>query len=401
MHVLIIPTERMVSAEDPVSGIFQYHQALALHRARIKVGIVAPAPRSIRNLLMQFHIQRDWRTDNRFPFPVITNKRSVLCPGRFTQIMQLAWNRIGKSMFRKYLACHGRPDLIHAHNVVFAGVCCQSLAEAEGIPYVITEHSSGFSTGSIYPSNRIKAAFRGASARIMVSPFLGTKVAAMFGEDATPWEYIPNIIESRFAEEMVIDHTKTSDTFRFLCVAQFVPIKNHIGLINAFASAFRGKQNIELVMGGGGPLLEAVRASAAKCGVTEQVKFLGLLSRDQVVAEMYKCNALVLPSFSETFGVVLIEAMACGKPVVAPSGSGCETIVDQANGILFHPGDFRELTQALVKMVDLAGGFNPLTIRNGCLSRFGESTVVSQLLTLYERVLSIPAITDVKKSKQA
>jgi len=222
----------------------------------------------------------------------------------------------------------------------------------------------------------------------MVSPFLGAKVETMIGEDATPWKYIPNILESRFAEEMVSDNTKASDTFRFLCIAQFVPIKNHMGLINAFASVFRGKQNIELVLGGDGPLLKSVRASAAKCMVSEQVKFLGFLTRDQVIAEMHKCDALVLPSFSETFGVVLIEAMACGKPVVAPSGSGCGAIVNKGNGILFRSGDVRDLAHALERMLDLAGRLNPIEIRSDCLSRFSEAAVVSQLIDLYERVLS-------------
>lgn len=387
MHVLIIPSERMLPPEDPIAGIFQYHQAVALHKAGIKVGIVAPAPRSM--LCLSGLLGKGWPMEGRFPFPAMINQRSVLFPGRFSQIMQLMYNRIGKRMFRNYLALHGRPDLLHAHNVVFAGICCQGLADAEGIPYVITEHSSAFSTGSIYLSDSIKKAFRGASARIMVSPFLGAKVEEMIGvDDATPWEYIPNIIESRFAEEMVSDNTNTSATFRFLCIAQFVPIKNHIGLVNAFASVFRGRQNIELVMGGDGPLLEAVRASAAKCQVFEQVKFLGFLPRAQLIAEIYKCNALVLPSFSETFGVALIEAMACGKPVVAPSGSGCEVIVNKDNGILFRSGDFRDLSHALEKMLDLAGRLNPTAIRNDCLRRFGEAAVVSQLIDLYERVLS-------------
>lgn len=389
MHVLIIPTERMLPPEDPVSGIFQYHQAIALHKAGIKVGIVAPAPRSGRNLLLlQRSVQNRWPMEYQFPFPTMINQRSILLPGRFTPIMQFVWNRIGKKMIHNYMDRHGRPDLIHAHNAVFAGVFCQGITEAVGIPYVITEHSSSFSTDTIIPSGSVKAAFRKASARIMVSPFLGTKVDAMIGKDASPWEYIPNVLDPRFTEEMETDNIKGSDTFRFLCVAQFVPIKNHIGLIQAFASAFRKNQNVELVLGGSGPLMEEVRDLAAKCGVSEQVKFLGILSRDQVIANMHKCDALVLPSFSETFGVVLIEAMACGKPVIAPSGSGCESIVNQENGLLFHPGDTRDLAHALERMLDLAGRLSPGAIRSDCLNRFSEAVVVSQLIDLYERVLS-------------
>ena len=388
MHVLIVPSERMVSAENPVSGIFQLHQAVALYKAGVNVGVVAPAPKSIRNLRSIFSVSQGLKTDKQFPFPVMVNNYISWCPGRFNKIMQLSWNRFCKQMLHDYVECYGRPDLIHAHNVVFSGVSSGIFAKELGIPYIITEHSSGFSTGSVIPSRMVRVAYRYASARIMVSPFLGTKVEALIGKDATPWGYIPNILEPIFAEKFGANNTNGSDLFRFLCVAQFVPIKNHVGLIQAFASVFRGNRNVKLVLGGSGQLFEDIRELVVNCGVPDQVEFLGLLSREQVVEEMSRCDSLVLPSYSETFGVVLIEAMACGKPVVAPSGSGCEAIVNENNGLLFTPGDGCDLAEALKKMFDSSTRFNPVTIRNECISKFSESAVINQLLTVYNRVLS-------------
>ena len=60
MHILIIPSERLLPVDDPFAGIFQYHQALALPRAGIKVGIVALAPRFGRNLSALFCILLAW-----------------------------------------------------------------------------------------------------------------------------------------------------------------------------------------------------------------------------------------------------------------------------------------------------------------------------------------------------
>lgn len=388
MHVLIVPSERIVPPENPVAGIFQYHQAVALCRAGIKVGILAPAPRSGRDFLGRFRVRPAKSPSDSFPFPTVINHRPSLCPGRFTGIMQSVWNRIGRRMFRDYVCRHGRPDLIHAHCVRFAGVCCQRIAVAESIPYIITEHSSAFVTGAISRSESIAASYRGAGARIMVSPFLGTKVEAVVGSAATPWTYVPNILDPRFEELVSLYAPQSDETFRFLCVAQFVPIKNHIALIRAFASSFYGRKNVELLLGGSGPLLEQARITAAECGISGQVRFLGFLTREQVITQMLKCNALVLPSLMETFGVVLIEAMACGKPVVSPSGSGPDVIVNKDNGILFRTGDCCDLANALTRMFEIAGRFDPIAIRNDCVGRFGQAAVVARLITVYEGVLN-------------
>jgi len=382
MHVLIVATERFVPVEDPVSGIFQYHQAFALHRAGVKVGVLAPAPLTVRSIFKR--AKRDRYEE--FPFPVSVNRRLTLCPGRFTALMQSMWSRTAEKMLSDYVDRHGRPDLLHAHNAVFAGICCCYLAERTGIPYVITEHSSAFSTGSVCSTDTLREAYRKACARIMVSPFLGSKVEAAIGKDAVPWSFIPNFLEPRFSVQRISPQA-VDRTFRFLCVAQFVPIKNHAGLIQAFASAFGG-QNVELALGGSGELLEATRALADSCGVSKQVKFLGMLSRDEVIAQMHGCDVLVLPSFSETFGVVLIEALACGKPIIAPSGSGCEAIVNRENGLLFKPGNVKELAQAMVKMVDSAFAYDTQAIRHDCLSRFGEAAVVALMLRTYKEALS-------------
>lgn len=277
---------------------------------------------------------------------------------------------------------------MHAHNAVFAGVCCQSLSSAEGIPYVLTEHSSAFSTGNIRISRDVKKAYREASARIMVSPYLGKKVEEAIGKETLPWEYIPNILDSRFVNNYTSNSVKPADTFCFLCVAQFVPIKNHIGLINAFSTLVGVRNDVELVLGGSGPMLAEIKAYVAKNKVCRHVKFLGALSREQVFSEMRQCDALVLPSFSETFGVVLIEAIACGKPVIAPSGSGCEAVVNPKNGLLFRPDDSQDLARAMVEMIEFSKTISPDAIRNECIATYGENKITAQLISVYDRIVS-------------
>jgi len=387
MHVLIVPSGRWLPPDNPVDGIFQYHQASVLHRMGLRVGVIAPAPRSGRALGAIMAGQRNWPPDERMPFPVLVNRRAVPWPGRFSAGLQPFWNMYASRMVNAYVQRHGRPDLLHAHCVRFAGVACRHVARTRHLPYALTEHSSSFFTGVRRRSAAIVAAYRDAQARIMVSPFLGSRVEAVVGPAAAPWTYIPNMLDPMFEHGPDVSRGPATARFRFLCVAQFAPVKNHAGLIRAFAAAFGGDPNVTLRLGGSGPELAAARALAAACGVADQVHFLGLLTRADVRAEIRDCHALVLASRGETFGVALIEALASGRPVIAPSGSGPDVIVHQHNGILFRPGDHGDLVSALQTMHGRASDYSPEALRRDCLERFGAEAVGRQLIAVYENVL--------------
>ena len=373
--------------DTPISGIFQYHQAMALYRTGIKVGVIAPAPLFGRNLLERImRLPLGYVTDKRFPFPTITYQGSVLWPGRFIKGSQIFWNRNAMRLFQHYYSLYGRPDLIHAHEVSFAGCFAMELADNLHIPYIITEHSSTFIDGSIKVNKRIKAAYRQAHARLMVSHFLGKAVETKIGNDATPWKCVPNILPVDFEHASPLTRN-SNDRFRFLCVAQFSQVKNHLCLLKAFTKAFQGS-DVELILAGDGPLLAAAKKSAQELGIFSQVTFIGFQTRIQVLEEMLHCDVLVLPSLRETFGVVLIEAMSCGKPVIAPAGSGPDDIVNKDNGLLFHPDDFNDLANAMNIIFTNFSHFDPKSIRAECISRYGESAIVSKLVNIYSRIIN-------------
>ena len=80
---------------------------------------------------------------------------------------------------------------------------------------------------------------------------------------------------------------------------------------------------MELVLAGDGPERKRLQDLAESLGIDRACRFLGNIDRSSVRDEMRKCDLFVLPSRKETFGVVLLEAMACGKPVISclPAGS--------------------------------------------------------------------------------
>ena len=97
-------------------------------------------------------------------------------------------------------------------------------------------------------------------------------------------------------------------------------------------------------------------ALAQDVGLNGRVSFLGWQNRAQVGDLLRRCDVFVLPSRSEPFGIVIIEAMACGKPVVASAVGGIPEIIHQGeNGILVEPEDPAALGDAILRVLEDEG----------------------------------------------
>jgi len=148
-----------------------------------------------------------------------------------------------------------------------------------------------------------------------------------------------------------------------------------------------------LVIVGEGPLRAKLKRAAASAGVAARVSFRGNLSRDELI-DLYQAAAVfVLPSVarSETFGIVQLEAMACGKPVIntrLPSGVPFVS-VDGETGITVEPGAPEPLAQAISRLLDdpaLRAAYGAAARRR--VSRhFSLATMVDRTRDLYEQVL--------------
>ena len=121
----------------------------------------------------------------------------------------------------------------------------------------------------------------------------------------------------------------------------------------------------------------------------DQVALLGRLGRTEVRDAIDECDCLVLPSHYETFGVVLIEAMVRGKPVVASDCGGPSCVVNSENGILVPPQDVSALGEALLKMQQSYSQYNPAQIRQDVIERFGHHRLVGDLTTAYDAALGM------------
>jgi glycosyltransferase involved in cell wall biosynthesis len=133
-----------------------------------------------------------------------------------------------------------------------------------------------------------------------------------------------------------------------LCVARQYPRKRVIDLIEAFATLRRHLPDSQLRIVGDGPEHERLMARARSLGVADAVAFLGGLPDEDVRREYAHCDVFCLPSAQEGFGIVFLEAMVAGKPVVSTTAAAIPEVVRHGEtGVLVPVGDVRAIAGAL------------------------------------------------------
>jgi glycosyltransferase involved in cell wall biosynthesis len=142
-----------------------------------------------------------------------------------------------------------------------------------------------------------------------------------------------------------------------------VPLKGLLPLIEAIAKV-RTEQPVELVIVGstkaGGPVAEAID----RYGVADAIRFTGRVSEAELVGHLRSAELVVVPSLFEGFSLPLVEAMACGTPVVATTGGALPEVAGQA-AVLVAPGDPQALAAAIAATLSDA----PLRDRLGAAGR--------------------------------
>jgi len=140
----------------------------------------------------------------------------------------------------------------------------------------------------------------------------------------------------------------------FFCCSRLVEGKNIDGLIDAFHRYRRtsGRTAWDLVITGDGPLREAIQRQIERLSLTECVHMLGRKTYDQLPQLYASASGFIMPSFAETWGLVVNEAMAAGLPVLVSQAAGCRTdlIKEGVNGHVFDPKNTHQLAMLLAKL---------------------------------------------------
>ena len=383
LHVLILPSFYS-TRQRPYTGSFFRDWACALKGAGVRTGIVYLETRTLKGLspgaIRESHFQTSYGIEDGLPTlrGAGWNTLSQWTPGG------LVWARLTQRLVREYVERHGRPDIVAAHSATWAGQAALMARKRWGLPYVITEVNTGFGTGRVrgWEAAVSRRAFAGAEAVIAISQNLRARLEMLGG--ARRVEVIPCTVDEAY---WTLPPTpQTAAPFTFYGQAHLSPRKGFDLLIRAFARRFRGDESTRLVIGGDGEIRSELEALAVSTGVRTQVTFLGAVPRDSVRNAMWSANCFVLPSHAENFGVVLIEALSTGLPVISTRCGGPEDIINDQVGILLNPGDEVGLGEALSTMRH-AFVRDAIAIRSHATGRFGYAAVGPRLRDFYGEVL--------------
>lgn len=385
MHILILPSWYPSNSTD-IRGCFFREQALALSKSNLKVGVVYPELRSIRDISLALLKQEPITKEN--DNGVTTYRyRGISWLHRWQQFTANRFVRIGELLVEQYINENGMPDLIHVHSMIYAGVLAEKISKKYGIPYVITEHSTAFARNlySDYQKKLIKDVTNSAKVKFAVSTSFKDLLEKQI--ESSQWSVCPNIVQQDFflAKNYVKRNKKT---FKFINVGALEPKKNQIILIYAIQSLIAKGFNVELSIVGSGSEHTSLKQTIEKLGLEQVVKLLGQKNRSEIIGLISESDAFVLSSTFETFGVVVIEAFSLGKPVVTTACGGPESLIDESNGLVALNNNLDDLTNKMASLMVSYQNYDENMIRNNSYNLYSEEAVVKKLLSTYKQVIN-------------
>ena len=277
----------------------------------------------------------------------------------------------------------GLPDLIHAHVAYPGGYVAQHLSKEFNIPYLITEHSGPFPPVSFPSTNGLNPflydPLKNAQKVLAVSKSLQT----ILNSYDIGSECFPNFIDDQLFR---LSQEKKNEVFTFIHIGRLSPEKDQFTLLKAAAELT--SLNFKLMIVGDGPMKKNLLKVKNELKLRDKVDFMGEMDQEGVLHQLQKADAFILSSTYENFPVSILEAMACGKPVISTRCGGPEEMITDQTGRLVELGNHKELATVMKKLISNEIEFDSKVIRNEFEERFGTKLAVDRLRTHYEQVVS-------------
>ena len=330
---------------------------------------------------------------------IFVSRRSTLKWPKFEEWNLRRWANKYIGHFEQYMMEYGLPDIMLVQGSLWAGVVAAKIKRKYHIPYILVEHRSRFTGYPDLPQEYFKpwyykylqSAFSQADRLVCVSASLKDKISEIGEVPAAGISVIPNLINTGFFS--YLERANEKQPFVFLGVGLLRKVKGFDILLRAFAS-FLDQHDGEffLRIAGAGPDLAILKKLAWQLGIYDNVTFLGKVSHERIRDEMQRSNVFVLASRFEAFGVVLIEALSTGCPVIATRSGGPESIVNEDNGYLVAAENEQELADAMGKMYLNYWNFNPELIRKEALETYNAESICEQYRILIRETIDEQSI---------
>jgi glycosyltransferase involved in cell wall biosynthesis len=257
--------------------------------------------------------------------------------GLFRHLAYLAEAAILRTWLREAGTHH-----LHAHFGTNSATVAMLCSELGGPPYSFTAHGpEEFDMAVLGLGEKIRRA-----AFVVAVSWFGRSQLCRWTPPQT-WGKLA-VVRCSVDDAFLGDGRPCPDTPRLVCVARLSEQKGHLVLLEALACLDAEAIPFELVLVGDGPLRDAIEQTAERLGISDRIHIRGWLDGRQVREQILDARVVVLPSFAEGLPVVLMEAFALRRPVIATWVAGIPELVDaQQSGWLVPPGSVVALADAL------------------------------------------------------
>jgi len=385
MHVLIV-TSCYKRDSVPHSGSFVRNQAEALVARGHKVSVLFEHWMMPREILPKFFSKRIFKAvcckcengvnvievHSWYGFPYLSR---FLIRHRIQQVVKA---------FNAYVKEHGVPDILHAHFDSLGGLICMKLKELHGIPFGITEHSSLYIRGGV-PRNELmlNRCWREASFKIAVSDYLAAALISRYALKSI--EVIGNLLNPIFLRPLCGITKINRDEVVFCTVCNLIKLKCVHNILFAMVSVVKVLRQSRLIIVGDGPERSCLEKEVKQLGLEGAVRFVGQKKSLDICDTLDISDVFVLASQHETFGVVCIEAMARGLPVVATKCGGPNELINELNGELVECNDVEALAKGMISVAQRKIEFYSAVIRQSVENKYSSEAICASLEKLYKR----------------
>ena len=366
--------------ESFIVETFVKYQVAELQKYFKKVIVIAPVLRSF-GYLKKDRFCRDYTYDN----VEVYYPRCIYIP-IFWLSKILIDNRL-QVVERTIEEHHLHFDLIHAHFTWPSGYIGVRLKEKYGKPVVTTIHENGdwFDQEVRMDHPLINTAWSGADALIRVNK-KDVPVMKRYNEQvySIPNGFPPAFhpIDTAVARERL---DLPRDAKIIFTLGNLITRKGFNYLIDAMERVCSQRDDVLCFIGGAGPERGNLQGQIDRLGLGERVKLLGSVPGDQLTLWMNACDLFVLPSLSESFGVVQIEALACGKPVVSARNRGSEEVVISDDyGLLVEPADPGDLAEKILVALDREWDRDAIL---AYAERYTWENIAKEIMGVYTQIL--------------
>ena len=371
---LLILTPIYPDKERCTSGIFVKEQVHVLKKYHKIIVLHTLVDYNSFSLFPKYSFETIKRDKNLTEIKLTVNK-SLPIYNQFNLFIVALW-----FIKRKILKFHSI-DLVHCHITYPSAVIGLLIKQFFKIPYIITEHSNvNFMFRSSFHKFLTLKALRKSNLIIAVSSFLKT------------------VIEAHTKTKVIVVHNfVNTERFVFKPVI-FNPGNPKIGFVGSLSGYNKGLDilfkalkinedaNYTLKIGGGGTNFNDFVSLSEDYGIRENCIFFGDINPGEIPEFMAEIDFLVLSSRTETFGIVIIEAMAAGKPVIATNCGGPAEILTPQTGLLVENENYKDLNMAIKNLVENYSFYKPEIIIQYVAKFYSVTVFENKMLKIYSEL---------------